>query len=75
MCGASIDDQENLARFADQQPFEKLDEDIGVALRQVRQNFGVDFALSERRLILTETEAAQPTADYPTTEMDGCVYP
>ena len=30
MRGASVDNQENLARFADQQPFEKLDEDIGV---------------------------------------------
>src|SRR3954451_12731837 len=30
MCGASIDDQENPARFADQQPSEKFDEDIGV---------------------------------------------
>ena len=34
-----------------------------VALRQLRQNFGVDFALTKHRFILTETEAAQPTAD------------
>jgi transposase len=30
MRGASIDDQKNLAGFADHQPFEKLDENIGV---------------------------------------------
>ena len=34
-----------------------------VALRQLRQNFGVDFALMERRLISTEAEAAKPTTD------------
>jgi hypothetical protein len=34
-----------------------------VALRQLRQNFGVDFALTERRLILTETNATKPTTD------------
>jgi len=34
-----------------------------IALRQLRQNFGVDLALTEHRFILSETEAAQPTAD------------
>ena len=34
---------------------------IEVALRQIRQNFGIDFALAKCGLILTETEAAQPS--------------
>ena len=32
-----------------------------VAVRQVGQNFGVDFVFAEQRLVLTETEAAQPS--------------
>ena len=36
---------------------------IEVALRQIRQNFGIDFALAKCGLILTETEAAQPSPD------------
>ena len=34
-----------------------------VALRQLKQNLSVDFALTKCRLISTETETAQPTTD------------
>ena len=36
---------------------------IEVALSQIGQDFSIDFALAKRGVILTETEAAQPSPD------------
>jgi hypothetical protein len=36
---------------------------LEVALGQLRQHLGVDFALAERGLILTQAKASQPTSE------------
>ena len=43
---------------------------IEVALRQIGQDLSIDFALAKRGLILTETEAAQPSPD-----VHDCIRP
>ena len=43
---------------------------IEVALCQIGQDFSIDFALAKRGLILTETEAAQPSPD-----IHDCIRP
>ena len=43
---------------------------IEVALCQIGQDFSIDLALAKRGLILTETEAAQPSPD-----IHDCIRP
>ena len=43
---------------------------IEVALCQIRQDFGIDFAIAKCGLILTETEGAQPSPD-----VHDCIRP